>query len=414
MSEEDSREKTISSSNTPFGIVESNLMMLKVIVGSKDIKQQQQKKDQLLRGLMKEDLSMEISSLFMGSDELPWEEYHSEIMDLFSVTRDSLHLLTRKLSYVYASQDNTEQVEFTKHLGKQVEEFNNVFGSRNHKWMDKISSPKVPPEQKIAIIRRFMQTGLTNSFGWLSRSQTRVWRREVNLVDYAKYLQMMVRLNKEISGKDYLLVDDKVSYCNVAFSLRIKQSRDADQFAFQHLDYDLVKKFCQELVRNRVDQTKHPEAYFFFSMVFWPSPDKNGNLKEISEDDFVCLIASIVRLAEARREDHDWGRPRQVFYLGAGEGIDRFVQEGGGSRNQRIRLRGQLNEAKNVVVSMGEGKEIVLRNVKPFQRNKESAGPRERVSFCLGFTFAGPVALDVVSREWELERQRLHWMNQQQ
>ncbi len=93
---------------------------------------------------------------------------------------------------------------------------------------------------------------------------------------------------------------------------------------------------------------------------------------------------------------------------------------------RRLRLRGRLNDSKDVVVSFGSSpssspgpggdgdgeadfcssfsrRELTIRNVHLYHRNKLE----ENVTFHLGFTFGGPAAFDVRSDDAEVEREKL-------
>ncbi len=234
-------EKDLLGSNTPYSLVDVNLMMADVILSSKDMANPETR-EKFVRVLLKEDASVELPGLFIQGGSLPWE--WGDVAEIISSTRDSLNILTRKLSYIRHS--DTLYRDSMHHIRQYVDEFNRLFGRHNQKWSKRIESPGASPKEKLNLIRRTLQAGMTNSFGWLSRMKI----RKADIKDYSKYLNMMIEVSKE-AGED-LQVEDKVSYINVTFGARLHNVRNCI------LSYDLVRQFCNELV---VDEVKVRATY---------------------------------------------------------------------------------------------------------------------------------------------------------
>ncbi len=69
-----------------------------------------------------------------------------------------------------------------------------------------------------------------------------------------------------------LLVEDKLSYVNVAVASHYHRLGEHRPNSTVVLRQDLVRSFTREMVQGRVDHLKSPEPYFMFTLLFWPSP----------------------------------------------------------------------------------------------------------------------------------------------
>lgn len=146
---EDSFCDTDALSNNPglHGLVSSHLMACKHMTLTRDL-EDHHKKSAFLHILQGEEGASGsdyglLENLFLDSAQLPWDEYHEFVIDMYRETRNNLNTLTRKLTYVSASSDNKDQLEELKLMGRQVETFNKLFGSHNQKWMFRVDSDQV-------------------------------------------------------------------------------------------------------------------------------------------------------------------------------------------------------------------------------------------------------------------------------
>merc|ERR1712062_189720 len=162
--------------------------------------------------------------------------------------------------------------------------------------------------------------------------------------------------------------------------------------------------FLQDLVKSNLDIC---EPYFFYLMLFWPTDISKNNEVEI----FTCL--NKLRQLEDIRENLVKSRGDVTpirFILGEGDGTDKILPFDVKNRKRRYdnarRFTGKLDGHRNVDIPLRSGRnlKIPLRDAVRFREDNKF----EEITFIIGFSFGGPVALDYEIKRFKDEKDAIN------
>ncbi len=160
------------SSDNPglFGEIETNLMVAKHILGTRDLEKRETKEAflEMLRGERKD---FDLPSLFFDV-EWSWTEYHSFIRDLLKRMLECFQNVTRKLTYTTVQFLNPQDTWKMDALENFTQDFQDMFGVRlGGNWRKYAEKESVSVKTRMYFLRRFLSAGIANSFGWVMRRQ---------------------------------------------------------------------------------------------------------------------------------------------------------------------------------------------------------------------------------------------------
>ncbi|XP_033897280.3 sterile alpha motif domain-containing protein 9-like [Acipenser ruthenus] len=402
-------EEDLVNDSAYFGEIDVGCRLLQLI-SSVNVFSNESGHSELLQYLLTDHIPEEVKK--------PWHKLHSRLKGLQKSLCEALEWISEDLSYFQTDKSEEEEEQ------QNSKEQEHIYNPR--KWLlrkttvyarffsgtsfssDTHELELVNPEDLTPLMRRMRiyQLGGGNITTILSLLTDHKTKRS------GEKLEQIINIYPEDLQKEKLDPIDLVNYifCQIALGCALPRSQKLVTLQkLQELSLQLYKE------RNNRSPTS---AFFLHSLLFWPDESQDMEPSQHKNKILMSAISTLKDLYEIKIKNVPPRKKRIFthFYLGQGKGLDRFIHR---SKLEKF-LNGTLNERRLKWLS-GEvwaTPEItqLLKRVKGWTENGSvfvrgtSKGSKirvlplhsasvhdtnENVTFYLGFSFYGPVALHI-------------------
>ncbi|XP_076129521.1 sterile alpha motif domain-containing protein 9-like [Alosa pseudoharengus] len=337
----------------------------------------------------------------------PWEDFHSKLKDLHNIIQASLEWISEDLSYFQTdpSADEEETEDQIKHPKKWLVtksvEFGRYFSV--HDAHSESGSNIPTPAMTRMKIYQLGGGNMTNIFSILTDSKRK---------DKVKVLEGLIcsyaHLYKLLGGKMDQM--DLANYIASNITLSCLSTQSKALASLKELQ-DLSHKFPKDKWNCQ------PNALFLLTLLFWPEDQDSEEVKE-KKYEFVLSAVKVLTTCYFDKKKDIPARKRRIythFFLGNGKGLEKIVHkskvlattkslpvsekrirwyhgEGWKMEETAKLLRLVSGRTENGSVYL-EGPQKLELMITPL--NAASVPYNENVTFYLGFTMRGPVAINV-------------------
>ncbi|XP_020621109.1 sterile alpha motif domain-containing protein 9-like [Orbicella faveolata] len=350
----------------------------------------------------------------------PWREFHEAFRDLKNRFSNCMEGLAEEFT-IYKG-NSAEAILLPKQIAWFKAQYHTYFGEGDLKW--NLDIPEERWENRWQQINQYLAGDVFSSVFKIDRALADEEKPE-------ETLQVLNNLAHENDCetihpdryKDLLLY---ITSCMALHSPYGNRSNKKSDFAKLIQEYKEIYKFVDQLLSIEIADEGYKRLYAHLLKVMFLWPRKDLELNDCRVQDFYEALRKLQKRWESKRKrciDTDKMLKQNVykympfkeetrqyttlFYLGKGTGLDVFVhtnelaQSSRGSIDWRDRrTKSRLERLTGVVESRN-----IIRLKNPLDQSRmidvyyssfrEGGFSKEEVSFFLGFSWQGPIALDV-------------------
>lgn len=388
-----------------FGVVEVGCCLLE-LMSSLDGFSSKEGHSELQKYLITKHIPKEI--------EAPWEQFHDKLKDLQPTMHKALEWISEELNYFQHldidDEETSKTSELTIHRPKHWLVVNSsVYG----KFFCEVSLRNTPGDWQSSLhdmtdfckrmaIYKLGGGNFTTIFSILDQKKK----------DQIKTLENIISLYPKGAKMDQ---GELINYIASHLALSAVSPGSRKLAAFKDL-----QRYSRSFLQ---DKSKcQPNALFLCTLVFWPEDRDTDQEKEDKYKTVLTAVGSLQQTYWTKMKDIP-PRKRRIFthfYLGKGSGYEKFVHKNkietirkfsSVSEKRQKWLEGEMWKTPEIVRELKrvngwtEDRRVYLVGPKkekfsihPLNESSVPAG-NENVTFCLGFTFRGPVACHITIRK---------------
>ncbi|XP_078375115.1 sterile alpha motif domain-containing protein 9-like [Oculina patagonica] len=348
----------------------------------------------------------------------PWSEFHESIRDLRNRYSHCMEGLAE--DFTICKGKGVEAKVLPKQLARFKAQYFSYFGGDNEKW--KAESPEERWEYRWQKINQYLAGDIFFSVFRIDRINTA--KETSNAKETLELLRKLAHENycEPIHADRY---KDLLLFVTTSMALHSPYAKSSIKSAQLVQEYREIYQFVEKLFALEECDEGYKRLYAHLLKVMFLWPRKDLELSDYPVQDFYDALKKLKTRWEIKRKGHiDADKilkqnvykymsfkkaPRQfttLFYLGKGTGLDVFVHI-----NELVQSRGSLDwedrstksrlkrltgvvESKNVIRVKNPLDQSRMIDIyySPF---REGGFSKEEVSCYVGFSWQGPIALDV-------------------